>query len=342
MSFRSDRAGMTLIRPLLDATREELRAYLRERGQRWREDASNRDPAHLRNRVRHDVLPALRRLNPRVVEAVTRAARWLREDEAELRASAMARARKGRADPEGGALDAVRLSRLPAPFRRRVWLRWLEARGAGGAAVDSALIERLDGLARLAPGPAEAPVPGGWIARLGGSEVRLVRRKAAPVRPPVVRLRIPGETVDAARGLRIRCAWARGYRRRRERGAGALPSVAWLDAARVKAAPALEVRAWRRGDRMRPWGLNGSRKVQDIFTDAGLDAGARRCAPILASGRTIVWIPGYRIAEGWGVPSRTAPALRLDALAWRGGARAAARSRRDRCPPGGGVVQSPA
>ncbi len=64
--------GLTLIRPLLSATRADILAYLHEMGQPYREDASNRDPRFTRNRIRHELLPHLaEHYNPAVVRVLT-------------------------------------------------------------------------------------------------------------------------------------------------------------------------------------------------------------------------------------------------------------------------------
>lgn len=73
-----------LLRPLLDVPRQDILAYLQARGLRHLEDPSNRSPAYVRNRVRHELLPLLATFNPRVVEALSRAARLLAEDEQAL------------------------------------------------------------------------------------------------------------------------------------------------------------------------------------------------------------------------------------------------------------------
>src|SRR5262245_18564556 len=66
--------GVRLLRPMLTVSRTEVIAYLRSIGQSWREDASNRDPAFTRNRIRHELLPLLRTFNPEVEEALGRTA----------------------------------------------------------------------------------------------------------------------------------------------------------------------------------------------------------------------------------------------------------------------------
>jgi len=69
-----------LIRPLMSFRRGELRQWLSEQGQSWREDSSNQDVALLRNRIRSELLPLLARYNPRVVEALSHTAEIARED----------------------------------------------------------------------------------------------------------------------------------------------------------------------------------------------------------------------------------------------------------------------
>ncbi|MDE3076556.1 MAG: tRNA lysidine(34) synthetase TilS, partial [Chloroflexota bacterium] len=66
-----------LYRPLLSVWRTEVEDYLRERGLEWREDASNLDPRFFRNRVRHELMPLLVRLNPGVKEVLLRETRLL-------------------------------------------------------------------------------------------------------------------------------------------------------------------------------------------------------------------------------------------------------------------------
>src|SRR5690606_21519379 len=63
------------IRPLLDIARDDLRGYLHDRGESWREDATNDDMSTARNRVRREVMPRLAIINPRAESALARAAR---------------------------------------------------------------------------------------------------------------------------------------------------------------------------------------------------------------------------------------------------------------------------
>ena len=73
--------GGRILRPLLHTRREELRAYLTNIGQTWREDSSNSDDAFTRNRLRHSVLPVLRKENPAVDQTLANLAELAREEE---------------------------------------------------------------------------------------------------------------------------------------------------------------------------------------------------------------------------------------------------------------------
>lgn len=68
-----------IVRPLLGVTRAELKQYLIERGIGWREDKSNQDPRWLRNRLRHEGLPVLKRYQPQLVQSLCRTAAYMRQ-----------------------------------------------------------------------------------------------------------------------------------------------------------------------------------------------------------------------------------------------------------------------
>ncbi|GAC1426534.1 MAG: hypothetical protein NVSMB62_24100 [Acidobacteriaceae bacterium] len=70
-----------IVRPLLQTTRAELRAYLDVRSQPWREDSTNTNQAHTRNRLRHTVLPLLRQENPSIDRTLANLATLAREEE---------------------------------------------------------------------------------------------------------------------------------------------------------------------------------------------------------------------------------------------------------------------
>ena len=103
---------------MLRTARTELETYLREIGQDWREDSSNRDLRYSRNRVRHGIVPRLQRtLNPKVREALAETAEIARSEE-EYWEAEVERVLPETWDLRTGTL--ARLAELPLALRRRV------------------------------------------------------------------------------------------------------------------------------------------------------------------------------------------------------------------------------
>jgi tRNA(Ile)-lysidine synthase len=125
-----------IVRPLLGVRRVEVEAFLRGRGQGWREDAMNADVSLTRNRVRHVLMPMLREFNPGVDALLARTAEVAREEEAFWQAEVArvlpqvllpgkpvrggGRAVSTAVGEVGYAMEIERLRALPAALRRRL------------------------------------------------------------------------------------------------------------------------------------------------------------------------------------------------------------------------------
>jgi tRNA(Ile)-lysidine synthase len=125
-----------LVRPILAVRRAEVEAFLRERGQTWREDASNRDLSLTRNRVRQQLMPLLRGFNPGIDALLARTAAIARDEEAFWQAETArvlpqvllpgkpvrggGRAVSTAVGEASCALEIARLAAMPAALRRRV------------------------------------------------------------------------------------------------------------------------------------------------------------------------------------------------------------------------------
>jgi tRNA(Ile)-lysidine synthase len=257
-----------LVRPLLEVTREETRAYCRARGLDWREDESNADLRFARARVRQEVLPALRELNPAAERNLAETAALLR-DEAEVLAGALEEA-LGR--PAEAPLPLEALRGLP-PALARLALR----RAAGDAAIARRDVDRI---LDLGPhGSATVELPGGLRAVVEYGSLRFERGAAAPA-PAPVDLPVPGSvafgdwTVEAALG---------------DGGDVQLDPVA-LEVP-------LTVRSWSPGDRMTPAGLGGTKTLQDLFTDRKVPRAERPLVPVIEAGGRIAWVAGLAVDE---------------------------------------------
>jgi tRNA(Ile)-lysidine synthase len=90
------------------------------------------------------------------------------------------------------------------------------------------------------------------------------------------------------------------------------PLEAVFDSAALPAI--LTVRNFRHGDRFRPLGMTGRKKVKDLFIDKKVPFSVRAALPLVSTGKEILWIPGYARSEIARIHSRTSAILRLRAI----------------------------
>ena len=295
------RAGR-IIRPLLDVERAALREYLAGLGETFRDDASNADVTFTRNRVRHELIPLLQsRFSPAVTATLAREAALARQDEEFLSAEAIKLASRIVLLDVTVRIDAAGLRDAPRALSSRVAHAALQ-RQAGPKSIHFDHVERLLGLAEQPAGPPRAVSFPGQDAVRVGNEIRLRPRLGRGLREGgnhfVVSLSIPGEVELGAQGLAV--------------GAEALPGtggpagrpMAWTARGMEVgvAAGALEmplaVRSRRPGDRFRPLGAPGRRKLQDFLVDRKVPRDERDRVPVVVDGRDrIVWVVGQSVAE---------------------------------------------
>lgn len=297
--------GPELVRPLLGLWRPETERYCRELGLAPRRDPSNELLEATRNRLRHVLLPLLRELNPSVEEALVRLAWAAAGDVAHL---------DRQADELWRALaheeaHSVRFSQRSladvAPALASRLLRRAVQRLGGRPDLEAAHLQAmLEGLKR---GRARLSLPQGLVFQADGREVGVfsagaeARRRAEPIPETSLaipgRTELPGWTMEADVGARPR---------------DIRPTDAWeafLDAGAV--AGGLTVRSRRPGDRLRPLGLGGEKKVQDLLVDAKVAVEERDGVPIVCAPWGVVWVVGHRIDERAAVGKATSQVLHL-------------------------------
>jgi tRNA(Ile)-lysidine synthase len=301
-----------VIRPLLECRRAELRAFLASRGLSFVRDESNDDVRIPRNRVRVELVPLLeRRFNPAVVDALADAAEIARGEWEwmEARAADLA-ARLLRREGATWRLEAADVAALPAALGRALLWRILTDVSAGRP-VSFAHVERARDLARTDGPPVDGP--GLRMQRVGAELVLTSRGLAAAGKPEPFRypLPVPGEVVvpEAGCALVAETAASVGTAARAVLGTPAAV-VAQLD--RIERP--LAVRNRRPGDRFRPLGLRGRKKLQDYFVDRKVARSERDAVPIVVDAADrIVWVAGHAIADEFRVtdPAQAVIILRL-------------------------------
>ena len=308
----SGTSGVRLVRPLLAVRRGAIEAYAREAGLAWREDASNASAAYRRSAVRQAILPAIEaHFGTSAPERIAHAAELVRAYLDESLRGELALHLEGGAQATsegGGRLDLAYLRRLPVVWQDRLILEAL-ARWLPKAPHEAGFAAEVRRLMDVQPGRrVEAKGGAVWRER---EALRFVPKEVegADVRACTVNL---GETVTLPQGslsLTACPAPDTGSVPVPARSDGGTPNVAFADADRLLFP--LTVRPWQPGDRLRPLGLGGSKKVSDLLTDAKVPAHRRREALVVLSAGEVVWVVGHRLAEDVRLRPETQRAVRL-------------------------------
>lgn len=300
-----------IVRPLLDCSHAELVAWLDAHGIAYREDESNRDRQFVRNRLRHEVMPAFERAFPGARRALARSAGVARLDADyldELASEALGGISRG---VEGRlSIDVAAFQRLPRALARRVG-RLALLRASRGRFVGVAHADRLIDLAAgVRVGPLSLP---GLQAELAGPELVLaVRHERSAVGPGddaspsgnsfLAPLSIPGEAA-LGDGRVVSSDVRQGRPSQAELAAAAGPATAVVD---VGERSRLAVRYRRSGDRFRPLGLGGRKTLQDFFVDRKVPRGERGRTPLVVDeDDRIVWVAGHAVSEDFRVSEAT-------------------------------------
>ena len=264
-----------ILRPMLRIRREEIRAALTEDGTGWREDSTNTDTAYLRNRVRQELIPALEAISESAVDKICRTAGMIAADNDVLDAAADQLLRE---NAKGSILNAAAITAEPEAVRRRVLRKWWNAEGPvlEEHALSAAQTEALTALLDVPKG--KTNLPGGVYAVRTGKH--LILRRSEKEEAPEPAAFSGKETVFG--DYRITVGPSEGN-----------PG----DGKRTQEVPdgffeGCEIRTRRPGDRIRPFGSNGSRKLQDYLTDRRIGEPFRDQIPLICRGNEVLLVCG--------------------------------------------------
>ncbi|HSD24020.1 MAG TPA: tRNA lysidine(34) synthetase TilS [Solirubrobacterales bacterium] len=287
-----------IVRPLLSLDRDQVRRLASDAGLPFRDDPSNVEPLFARNRVRNEVLPVLREIGPAEATIAETQAELAEEGEALDRAVAEALAGSGA--EAAGAISRDALAPLH-PAVRRLALRRLAERTAGRPVALGRV--RAEEIWRLVNQPEGGVVQlgGGVEAQVEGGHVRFTTGPTAE--PAAATLSVPGVCRFGSWEVRAELAAAVPP--------GEGPDRAVLDPGALGGA--LVVRSWREGDRMRPLGLQGSKSLQDLFTDRKVPRSLRHALPVVTSDGRIVWIAGVAVSAEFAAKAGAVEAAVLSA-----------------------------
>jgi tRNA(Ile)-lysidine synthase len=276
-------AESEIVRPLIRLTRRDLARYARAQGLAWVEDPSNGSARYLRNRVRHDLLPALRHvrigIDADLLAMARKAARWRADVEAYVTNEI-----EIRTFPELAGLD-VCAAPLAARSSAELCILWPAIAARAGLALDRRGTVRLAEFTRDGRVGSRMQLSGGWEVTRSRDALQL--RASNAEKPTPEPLALSNET-----------QWGGWFFRPGTHDVGSDSWSAWLPTD----CPLL-VRSWQPGDAMACSDALTPRKVKHFLSDAGVTGHERTAWPVVLAGDQVVWIPGVRRSDAASVRS---------------------------------------
>ena len=278
-----------VVRPLLDCTRIQIEDYLAECGLEYVTDSSNNSLEYLRNRLRNCLLPQFEKLLPGAIEGVERSMGMLADARAVFdRKVAESAAQYG--SPASGSIDVAAFA--TEPDARVLLFEILRPAGFSMTQVDNILADPMrsgaefrshkgDVFAELSRGTLSFSTASGNSNSDEEKEVSLDSDISVPVHIKVLHKGVSEFTPEASH------------------------KVLYLDAVALDGNPRWTLRRWRRGDRIRPFGMTGTRLVSDLFSDAKMTPEQKRDTWILTRDERIVWVLGVRTSAYFAVNRRS-------------------------------------
>jgi tRNA(Ile)-lysidine synthase len=288
-----------IIRPLLFATRKEIEAYAAEQAIKYRNDSSNRSLAYRRNELRHNILPALQKRNPHIVQTLnTIAAMMYDVNEKMCRIVDESIHSISRKDQQGRVTLNIKKLKSEPDF---LW--------------DEIFVELLN---RMKIEPTEKKVsalhrlctqPTGRLVELSGrfaacrDRDHIVFGITNDEQPNIKRVEF-GKSYDYKNCL-VSISSPEGV----PSGYTGTHEVEYIDAERL--GKQLVLRPWQAGDWFIPLGMKRKKKLSDFFTDQKVPRYQKSSIPVLESDGSIVWICGKRLDDRFKLTDRTHTAIRL-------------------------------
>ena len=280
-----------IIRPLLPFSREEILKYAEENKIEWREDSSNASNKYLRNKIRHDLVPMLKEINPNFLNAFQKTQSYLQESQEMVEdASIMIYQRVAKEEGEDIHFDLNQLLKLPNYqsylyqwLKEFGFLAWNDiydlVNGQSGKQVLSAEFRLLKNRDTLILSP---------ISEMSEKEEFEIYEDDKEVNFPLkLRLcNIDHITIDSNK-------------------------VIFVDAQKIHYP--LVLRKWKEGDSFQPFGMNGkSKKISKLFKDEKLSLIDKENTWLLCSNDQIVWVIGIRQDERFRIEETSNKILKIE------------------------------
>jgi len=297
----------SIIRPLIEINREEILKYLKENNLTFCLDSSNRRTEYFRNKIRLKLLPLLRKNYNRNIEGALLRLSEISKEENAYWDSVVERVFHNVISMESGkiSVDFKRFLRYNVVIQRRVLHRLL------GGIVGLGQIEAIRGLAHKSSQGKRICLGKKFSVRKEGNFLTFSSSPEGRFKRFDYPIRVPGKNeireLDLTVNTRILSSHPVSHR---------VANTAYFDVDKVNW-KGLALRNRREGDRFRPFGLRGTKKLSDFFIDRKISRSLRDRIPLLVDGDDILWVLGIQRADKARITEDTRKVLEVQFVADR-------------------------
>ena len=279
-----------VIRPLIPFSRNEIENYAKENNIKWREDSSNASDKYLRNKIRHDLIPLLKELNPNFLSTFHKTQTYLKESkEMVVDASIMVYQQVAKEEGVNIYFDLNQLLKLPN-YQSYLY-QWLNEFGFSAWDDIYDLVESQSG------------------KQIFSTEFRLLKDRNVLILSPIQGEDENLEYLIAENQNEVNLPLKLSFCKVADTSVVSNTTI-FVDADKIKFP--LTLRKWKEGDAFQPFGMEGkSKKVSKLFKDEKLSLIAKENTWLLCSDNQIVWVIGIRQDERFRVEKTTQNRLKI-------------------------------
>ncbi len=294
------------IRPLIDITRDEIHTYLKQKDISFMMDSSNLEKRYLRNKLRLELIPLLLNYQPRLIEHLGELASLCRQEDQFMEEEAKKGLQMVTLDSSGHSLELSldTFKGLSTPLRYRILRQAIKQVKGDLRRIDIGHIKAIIDLADSVRPQIRMNLPEDLMVKRIYDRLRFSLGTEIETGDFSYHIKDSGvfkiPEIDQTLSLE--------EIPRKDFPSSPSPNEAFLDLDRLKWP--LRVRNFRAGDKFIPFGLNGFKKVKDVFIDNKIPSEERKRIPILEDCNEIVWLSGIRIDNRYRIRQRTKRILR--------------------------------
>ncbi len=277
----------SLIRPLLQTSRQEIEAYLEEHHIGHVEDQTNEDVSYARNRLRLQIWPELEKINPAVRDNIVRAADIVRRENVYLDQLA-----QQYLSESGAEIPCQVLLQAPSVLRPRILRQMIDRSGLGRKDISAT---HLAGMEELVHHSGELSLPDGGVACCDGMKLEILR-KAIPLQPCVL-----DQSTVRWGDFTIHCE-------KKDKNFSQKCDTILLNCDKIN--QTITIRPWQPKDRLHISGQRGARSLKRLYTERGITPTRRDRLPVFCMGERPIAAYGVGVEQEF-LPAETGEIIEI-------------------------------